>query len=179
MRWSSPSASAPASSPPPSSGASRRERDVEAATASMLTLNRGACEAMLHFDVHGCTDVTGFGLHRPRARNGDRQQRDASKSSRRSALPARRARIRARGRRARRPEEQSRIRLLRGRGHARTRAAKSKTCSTIRKPPGGLLISLPEADAARLEQSLPDAYRIGRVLAARRQADPIGIMPKA
>ena len=35
---------------------------VEAATASMLTLNRAACEAMLRFDVHGCTDVTGFGL---------------------------------------------------------------------------------------------------------------------
>jgi hypothetical protein len=28
----------------------------------MLTLNRRACEEMLRFDVHGCTDVTGFGL---------------------------------------------------------------------------------------------------------------------
>jgi len=28
----------------------------------MLTLNREACERMLEFDVHGCTDVTGFGL---------------------------------------------------------------------------------------------------------------------
>ncbi len=36
--------------------------DVEAAVASMLTLNREACEEMLRFDVHGCTDVTGFGL---------------------------------------------------------------------------------------------------------------------
>src|SRR4051812_20631151 len=35
---------------------------VEAAIESMLTLNRRACEAMLAFDVHGCTDVTGFGL---------------------------------------------------------------------------------------------------------------------
>lgn len=35
---------------------------VAAATASMLTLNKAACEAMLHFDVHGCTDVTGFGM---------------------------------------------------------------------------------------------------------------------
>jgi selenide,water dikinase len=39
-----------------------RDSDVEAATASMLTLNRHACEQMLRFDVHGCTDVTGFGL---------------------------------------------------------------------------------------------------------------------
>lgn len=35
---------------------------VAAATASMLTLNKAACEAMLQFDVHGCTDVTGFGM---------------------------------------------------------------------------------------------------------------------
>ena len=35
---------------------------VEAMTASMLELNCAACEAMLEFDVHGCTDITGFGL---------------------------------------------------------------------------------------------------------------------
>jgi selenide,water dikinase len=35
---------------------------VEAATQSMLTLNRAACEEMLAYDVHGCTDITGFGL---------------------------------------------------------------------------------------------------------------------
>jgi selenide,water dikinase len=39
-----------------------RAADVEASIASMLTLNRKACEAMLQYDVHGCTDVTGFGL---------------------------------------------------------------------------------------------------------------------
>ena len=39
-----------------------RDADVQAAIDSMLTLNRRACEAMLAFDVHGCTDVTGFGL---------------------------------------------------------------------------------------------------------------------
>jgi len=39
-----------------------KEADVEAAVESMLTLNRQACEAMLRFEVHGCTDVTGFGL---------------------------------------------------------------------------------------------------------------------
>ena len=35
---------------------------VASSIDSMLTLNRGACEEMLRFDVHGCTDVTGFGL---------------------------------------------------------------------------------------------------------------------
>src|SRR5579863_8443917 len=36
--------------------------DVAASVESMTTLNRAACEAMLNYDVHGCTDVTGFGL---------------------------------------------------------------------------------------------------------------------
>jgi selenide,water dikinase len=35
---------------------------VHAATESMLELNRAACETMLRFDVHGCTDVSGFGF---------------------------------------------------------------------------------------------------------------------
>jgi len=35
---------------------------LDAATASMLTLNRRACEAMLQFGPHACTDITGFGL---------------------------------------------------------------------------------------------------------------------
>ena len=39
-----------------------KDADVEAAARSMLKLNREACEAMLACEVHGCTDVTGFGL---------------------------------------------------------------------------------------------------------------------
>jgi len=35
---------------------------VAASIASMLTLNRADCEEMLRYEVHGCTDVTGFGL---------------------------------------------------------------------------------------------------------------------
>jgi len=35
---------------------------VEAAMAQMATLNRAACEAVLDLEVHGATDVTGFGL---------------------------------------------------------------------------------------------------------------------
>jgi len=35
---------------------------VNAAVESMLALNGPAAEAMAAFDVHGCTDVTGFGL---------------------------------------------------------------------------------------------------------------------
>ncbi len=38
------------------------EAHVEAAIASMLTLNRAAAEAMAEMDAHGVTDITGFGL---------------------------------------------------------------------------------------------------------------------
>jgi len=39
-----------------------RDEDVAESIASMLTLNRAACEEMLRYDAHSCTDVTGFGL---------------------------------------------------------------------------------------------------------------------
>jgi selenide,water dikinase len=46
--------------------AAKRGDDVAgalaAAIASMTTLNRAAAEALRAFDVHACTDVTGFGL---------------------------------------------------------------------------------------------------------------------
>src|SRR4051812_33214444 len=35
---------------------------IESSIKQMLTLNREICDAMLGLDVHGCTDVTGFGL---------------------------------------------------------------------------------------------------------------------
>jgi selenide, water dikinase len=35
---------------------------VEAAIASMTTLNKTACEQMVASGAHGCTDITGFGL---------------------------------------------------------------------------------------------------------------------
>lgn len=35
---------------------------VAAAMAQMAVLNKAACEAVLDLEVHGCTDVTGFGL---------------------------------------------------------------------------------------------------------------------
>ncbi len=35
---------------------------IDASMEQMLTLNRGICDALLQLDVHGCTDVTGFGL---------------------------------------------------------------------------------------------------------------------
>ncbi len=131
---------------------------VQAAIDSMLLLNRGAGEAMLAGEVHGCTDVTGFGLigH---------------------------AREMARASNVTLEIDATRVRFLPGAvEYARAGAVPAGlknnrefascdvegTCDDLLYDPqtsGGLLISLPEADAARLEQSYSAAYRIGRVTA--------------
>jgi selenide,water dikinase len=136
-----------------------KDSDVEASIESMLTLNRRACQAMLAFDVHGCTDVTGFGLI-----GHAREMALASKVTfeidpgairflpgavdyaRQGALPG-------------------------GLNNNREFAAscvegRSEFDDLLYDPQtsGGLLISLPDADATALELALPEAYRIGRVI---------------
>ena len=54
--------SAPASSARQSSSIAPRPGLAATAVASMRTLNRAAAEAVAGFDVHACTDITGFGL---------------------------------------------------------------------------------------------------------------------
>jgi len=135
------------------------ESDVEASIESMLKLNRKACEAMLAFDVHGCTDITGFGLI-----GHAREMALASKVT---------IEIDPRA-----------VRLLPGAAdYARQGAIpgglnnnREFTSSCVEgqwelddllydpQTSGGLLISLPEADAAALERDFPEAYRIGRVV---------------
>ena len=137
--------------------------DVDEAIRSMLTLNRLACQQMLRFDVHGCTDVTGFGLigharEMALASNVtlgievDRVQflPGALDYARQGAIPG---------------------------GLNNNREFASCVVETARALPretedlfydpqtsGGLLISLPEHDAVALERSYPEAYRIGRVI---------------
>jgi len=146
------------------------EEHVAEAIRSMLTLNRRACEEMLQFDVHGCTDVTGFGLV-----GHAREMALASQVTLEIVV--------------------DRVRLLPGAldyarqgalpaGLKNNREFASSAVETAREIPrenedllydpqtsGGLLITLPEADAARLEGSFEAAYRIGRVLP--RGAKPI------
>jgi len=142
-----------------------RDEDVHAAIESMLTLNRAACEAMLRFDVHGCTDVTGFGLL-----GHAREMAIASKVT-----------IEI---------ESGNVRFLPGAlDYARQGAipgglnnnrdfvsasveGQSEFDELLYDPQtsGGLLISLPEADAAALEKSFDGAYRVGRVIGQGRKA---------
>lgn len=132
---------------------------VAASIDSMLTLNRQACEAMLAFDVHGCTDVTGFGLL-----GHAREMALASKVTlvidtqsvqflpgaveyaRQGAIPGG---------------------LNNNREFVECVVEGSSPVDNLLYDPqtsGGLLISLPDADAAGLERAYPAAYRIGRVI---------------
>jgi selenide, water dikinase len=136
---------------------------VENAIASMLTLNRTVCEQMLDCDVHGCTDVTGFGL---------------IGHSREMAL----------GSNVTLEIEVDRLRFLPGAieyarqgaipgGLNNNKEFASCVVETARELPpeienllydpqtsGGLLISLPEAGAQKLMQRIDTAYVVGRVL---------------
>ena len=147
-----------------------KESDVDAAVQSMLKLNRDACEAMLAFDVHGCTDVTGFGLighAREMALASNVTHRDRSAGG---AVPARRGGICA----ARR-DSRAGSKII---GSLRRRAWKgtSEFDDLLYDPQtsGGLLIALPERDAALLEKKMPDAYRIGQV--TERAGKPIRLL---
>lgn len=133
--------------------------DVAASIESMLTLNRGACEAMLQSNVHGCTDVTGFGLlgHAREMANASGVTLEID-PRRVQFLPG--------------AVEYAKLGAIPG-GLNNNRefvspcvAGDSEFSNLLYDPQtsGGLLISLPEADAASLERAFPAAYRIGRVL---------------
>ncbi|MEO7144851.1 MAG: selenide, water dikinase SelD [Bryobacteraceae bacterium] len=142
---------------------------VAAAIESMLTLNRPAAEATLEFNVHAATDVTGFGLI-----GHGREMALASNVT----LEI----------------EAARIRFLPGAvEYARQGAipgglknnrdfascvveGTSKFDDLLYDPQtsGGLLLSIPEPDASRLQAKFSGAYPIGRVFA--RQNKPIRIL---
>jgi selenide,water dikinase len=140
------------------------EEHVNEAIRSMLTLNRRACKEMLRFDVHGCTDVTGFGLI-----GHAREMALASsvtleiEADRVQFLPG--------------ALDYARAGAVPG-GLNNNREFASCVVEAVRELPreledllydpqtsGGLLITLPPADAVRLEDVYPEAYQIGRVVA--------------
>jgi len=136
---------------------------VSASVQQMLTLNRRACEEMLRFDVHGCTDVTGFGLighaREMALASGVTLEIDVDAVQ---FLPG---------------AVDYALRGALSGGLKNNREFASCAVETAGAIPteiddllydpqtsGGLLIALPERDAAGLERSLPEAYRIGRVM---------------
>jgi selenide, water dikinase len=135
------------------------EADVEAAVQSMLTLNRRACEMMLAFEVHGCTDVTGFGLI-----GHAREMALASKVT--LEIDPRAVRFL--------PGAVEYARLGAIPGGLNNNREFASICVEGRsefedllydpQTSGGLLIALSEKDAADMERQFPGAYRIGRVI---------------
>jgi selenide,water dikinase len=145
-----------------------RESDVEAAVHSMLKLNREACEAMLAFEVHGCTDVTGFGLM------GHAREMALASNVTLEIDPGRVQFLPG-------AAEYARLGAIPGglknnREFAASCVEGTSEFDDLLYDPqtsGGLLIALPERDAVQLETKLPDAYRIGQV--TERKDKPIRI----
>lgn len=146
---------------------------VDAAIASMLELNREACEHMLRLEVHGCTDVTGFGLI-----GHAREMAAASEVTLEIAAAALRFLPGA--------LDYARAGAIPG-GLKNNREYNACSVETSRKPApqvetllydpqtsGGLLVALAETDAAAFERAWPAAYRIGRAVA--KQARPIRLI---
>jgi selenide,water dikinase len=146
---------------------------VAAAIESMLELNRAACEAMLNFVVHGCTDVTGFGLvahAREMALASDATLEIESSNLRllpgaldcvaRGVIPG--------GLNNNRNFAESCVEYTSDLPSALTQLLYDPQTS------GGLLLSMPESDATAFERAYPKAYRIGRVTA--RGQKPVRII---
>ena len=137
---------------------------VAAAEESMLRLNRGACEAMLRFDVHGCTDVTGFGLI-----GHAREMALASgvtleiEASRVPLLPGALDAVRA----GAVPGGLKNNREFASCSVVGAEAIEPALLELLYDPQtsGGLLIALSEVEALGLVESLTGAVRIGRVRA--------------
>ena len=145
------------------------EAHVAESIQQMLTLNRRACEEMLRFEVHGCTDVTGFGLI-----GHTREMALASHVTLEIAVDQVRYLPGA--------VDYARQGALPG-GLNNNREFASCAVEMRRELPreieallydpqtsGGLLISLPDRDAGDLVRSLEGAYPIGRVLPRQEKA---------
>ncbi len=146
-----------------------RESDVAASINSMLTLNRAACEAMLEFEVHGCTDVTGFGLlgHARELALAShvtvsidprllQYLPGAIDYARQGAIPAG---------------------LKNNRKFVAPSVEGTAGGDDLLYDPqtsGGLLISMPPADAIQFERRFPVAYRVGSVV--EQSAKPIQLL---
>jgi selenide,water dikinase len=144
---------------------------VEASIASMLTLNRLACDTMLRFEAHGCTDVTGFGLighaREMALASGVTIEIETGRLqflpgaldyARQGALPGG----------LKNNREFASCAVETG-AIAATLASELEDLLYDPQTSGGLLIALPERDAAGLEGSLEGAYRMGRVVERREK----------
>lgn len=148
------------------------EGAVEAATASMLQLNRSAAEAMAGLAVHGCTDITGFGLlghaREMAVASGVTLALDAAAMP---ALPGAVAAIAAGAIPGGLNNNRSFVE-----GCVRVEASVEAAQLTLLYDPqtsGGLLISLSAAEARELVAAVPGAVVVGEVL--ERKEEPLWV----
>lgn len=146
-----------------------KQEHVDAAIAQMMTLNRAAAEALEPLDVHGLTDVTGFGLfgHAREMAIGSKVTLEIDSKLVRfldGALEYAEAQAFSGG-------------LGNNREFVSSCVEGFSALDDLFYDPqtsGGLLVSLSEQDALAFERAYPQAYRIGRVL--ERQARPLRIL---
>ena len=142
---------------------------VQAAVDSMLALNREAADALEGCAVHACTDITGFGLigHAREMARGS----GVTLGLHASAIPLLPGAF----------EYAKRGAKPGGLTNNREYASPDVDCGPGIDPDlvdllydpqtsGGLLVALPEADAARMATRFPGARVIGRVLPAGEKA---------
>jgi selenide,water dikinase len=135
----------------------------------MTTLNRAAAEALSSLEVHGLTDVTGFSLlgHAREMALGSGVTLEIDASELRfldGAMEYAAAGAIPGG-------------LVNNRDFVSSCVASEIPVHDLFYDPqtsGGLLVSLPDADAAQFEKDYPLAYRIGRV--TERQRKPLHIL---
>ena len=145
---------------------------IDSSIRQMLTLNRKACEVMSALDVHGCTDVTGFGLlgHAREMALASNVTIEIAASSVRylpGALEYSQAGAHAGGLHNNRDFVESCVSMA---------AEIPDEIQALLYDPqtsGGLLISLSAAEAEKFLRQVPEAYVIGRV--RERKAKPIEV----
>ena len=140
------------------------EASVNAAIESMLTLNRDACRAMLAFDTHSCTDITGFGLigharEMAVASGVTLAIESAAVPLLPGALGAARAGAIPGGLKNNMDFASCAVEIAADIDPGLLQLVYDPQTS------GGLLIALPEQQAPALESAIPGSRRIGRVIA--------------
>ncbi|HEY1215744.1 MAG TPA: selenide, water dikinase SelD [Bryobacteraceae bacterium] len=135
---------------------------IDDSIAQMLTLNRGISDALHELDVHGCTDVTGFGLlgHAREMALASNVTLELSASAIRflpGAVEYSEQGAHSGGLKNNRDFVQSCVRM--------TADIPPEIEALLYDPQtsGGLLVSLSEADARRLLAERPEAYVVGSV----------------
>ncbi len=147
-------------------------KDMEASIEQMLTLNRGAAEALQSMEVHGCTDVTGFGLlgHAREMALASNVTLEIAASRIRylpGAIEYSKAGAHSGGLHNNRDFVESCV--------AMDASIPSEIQALLYDPQtsGGLLISLPPAEAQKFLEARAEAYTIGKV--TERQTKPLEV----